>query len=96
MLQIQPSQIQPVELRCRFEMMAADAPSGHEFCVFDLPGCKGCAKAQHTVPTLGSSEDPMKSEVWHAWIARVAGPKLFAPIGEVSHGYGEVHSQGES
>jgi len=40
MLQIQPSQIQPVELRCRFEMMAADAPSGHEFCVFDLPGCK--------------------------------------------------------
>jgi hypothetical protein len=40
MLQIRPSQIQPVELRCRFEMMAADAPSGHEFCVFDLPGCE--------------------------------------------------------
>lgn len=29
----------------------------------------------------------MKSEVWHAWVARVARPKLFAPIGEVSHGY---------
>jgi hypothetical protein len=44
MLQIQPSQIQPVELGCRFEMMAADAASGHEFCVFDFPGCKGCPK----------------------------------------------------
>ena len=74
-------------------MMAADAPSSHEFCVFDLPGCKGCPKAQHTVRSLGSSEDPMKSEVWHAWIARVARPKLFAPIREVSHGYGEVHSR---
>jgi hypothetical protein len=61
MLQIQPSQIQPVEFRCRFEMMAADAPSGHEFCVFDFPGCKGCPKAQHIVRTLGSGLRPVLS-----------------------------------
>jgi hypothetical protein len=53
------------------------------------------SEAQHTVRTLGSSEDPMRAEVWHAWITRVAGPKLFTPIGEVGHGYGGVHSQGE-
>ena len=68
MLQIQPSQIQPVKLRCRFEMMATDAPS-HEFCVFDFPGCKGCSNAQHTVRTVGSSEDPIKSEALRAWAA---------------------------
>lgn len=95
MLQIQPSEIQPVELMCRFEMIAADAPSSHEFCVFDFPGCKGCPKAQHTVRTVGSSEDPMKSEVWHAWIARVARPKLFAPIREASHGFRAGRSQRE-
>jgi hypothetical protein len=74
-LQIQPSQIQPVNFRCRFEMMAADAPSGHDFCVFDFPGCKGCPKAQHTVRTVGSSEDPMKSEALRAWLRALPAPK---------------------
>jgi hypothetical protein len=50
-------------------------------------------RRRNTVQTVTSSEDPMKSEVRHAWIAGVARPKLFAPIEEVS--YGELHSQGE-
>ena len=95
MLQIQRSQVQPIKLRCRFEMTAADAPSSHEFYVFDFPGCEGCPKALHTVRTVGSSEDPMKSEALRTWVARASRPKkwFFAPIREVS--YGEVHSQGE-
>jgi len=95
MLQIQPSQIQPVNFRCRFEMMAADAPSSHDFCVFDFPGCKGCPRAQHTVRTVGSSEDPMNSEALRAWLRALPAPKsrFFAPISEVS--YGEVHSPAE-
>jgi len=95
MPQIQRSQVQPIKLRCRFEMTAADAPSCHEFCVFDFPGCEGCPKALHTVRTVGSSEDPMKSEALRAWAARVSRPKdsFFALIRELGHG--EVHSQGE-
>ena len=50
-------------------MTAADAPSGHEFCVFDFPGCKGCPKALHVVRMVGSSEDPMKSGALRAWVA---------------------------
>lgn len=76
MPQIQPSQIQPSKLRCRFEMTAAEAPSSDEFCVFDFPGCEGCPKALHTVRTAGSSEDPMKSEAWRAWVARFPPPKM--------------------
>jgi hypothetical protein len=83
----------PINFMCRFEMTAADAPPSREFCVFDFPGCEACPKAQHTVQRVRSLEDPMKWEVWHAWIASVARPKLFTPIGEVS--YGEVHSPGE-
>ena len=75
MPQIQHNQVQPIKLRCRFEMTAADAPSSHEFCVFDFPGCEGCPKAQHTVRTVRSSEDPMKSEVLRAWIACASRPK---------------------
>jgi hypothetical protein len=92
MPQTQRSQVQPVKLRCRFEMTAADAPSNHEFCVFEFPGCEGCPKAQHTVRTVGSSEDPMKSEALRAWVAGASRPKkeVFVPIREV--GYGEVHS----
>ena len=71
----QRSQVQLVKLRCRFEMTAADAPSGYEFCVFEFPGCEGCPKAEHTVRTVGSSEDPMKSEALRAWAARVSRPK---------------------
>jgi hypothetical protein len=75
MLQIQPSQIQPVNFRCRFGMMAADAPLSHDFCVFDFPGCKGCPKAQHTVRTVRSSEDPMNSEALRAWLRALPAPK---------------------
>jgi hypothetical protein len=56
-------------------MTAADAPSSHEFCVFEFPGCEGCPKAQHTVRTVGSSEDPMKSEALRAWVAGAPAPK---------------------
>jgi hypothetical protein len=75
MPQIQCGQVQPVKLRCRFEMTAADAPSGYDFCVFDFPGCEGCPKAQHIVRMVGSSEDPMKSETLRAWAARLSRPK---------------------
>ena len=75
MPQIQRSQVQPIKLGCRFEMTAAAAPSGHEFCVFGFPGCEGCPKALHTVRTVGSSEDPMKSEAWRGWVARASRPK---------------------
>jgi hypothetical protein len=75
MPQTQRSQVQPVKLTCRFEMTAADAPSSYEFCVFDCPGCEGCPKAQHTVRTVGSSEDPMKSDALRAWAVRVSRPK---------------------
>jgi hypothetical protein len=82
MLQMQPSQIQPINLRCRFEMKAADAPLSHYFCVFDFPGCKGCPKAPHTVRTVGSWEDPMNSEALRAWLLALPAPKssFFAPI----------------
>jgi hypothetical protein len=83
MPKIQTSQIQPVSFKCRFEMTAADARSSHEFCVFDFPGCEGCPKAKHFVRTVGSSEDPIKSEALRGWIV----------ISEVS--YGDVPSQGE-
>ena len=75
MPQTQRSQVQPVKLRCRFEMTAVDAPSNHEFCMFEFPGCEGCPKAQHTVRTVGSSEDPLKSEALRAWVAGASGPK---------------------
>ena len=68
--QVQRSQ-EPIKLMCRFEMTAADAPSGHEFCMFDFPGCKGCPRALHMVQMVGSSEDPMKSGALRAWVARV-------------------------
>jgi hypothetical protein len=77
MSEIQRSQIQPVNFRRRFEMRAADAPSGREFCVFDFPGYEACPNAQHTVQRVRSSEDPMKSEVWHAWIASIRPPQAF-------------------
>src|SRR5579883_3605662 len=89
MPQIERSQVQPIRFGCRFETAAADSPPSHEFCVFDFPGCEACPKAQpHRVRR---SEDPMKSGVWHAWIACVTRPKPFAPIWEVS--YGQVRSE---
>ena len=36
---IQPGQIQPVALWCRFELVAGSL-SDEEFCAFDFPGCK--------------------------------------------------------
>ncbi len=66
---IQPSQHQPVSVLCRFAMTAAPAHSGHEFCVFEFPGCDGCPKAVHFIKTVGSAEDPMKSMALSEWIA---------------------------
>ena len=74
MPQTQCRQAQPVKVRCRFEMTAAEALPSLEFCVFEFPGCEGCPKAQHTVRTVGSSEDPMKSEALRAWIAGASRP----------------------
>ena len=75
MPQANRGQVQPVKLRCRFEMTAADPPLSHEFCVFEFPGCEGCPKAMHVIETVGSSEDPMKSMVWSGGIAGASGPK---------------------
>ena len=74
-VQQQPVQQQPLSVRCRFAMTAADAPSSHEFCVFDLPGCEGCPKAMHLIRTVASSEDPIKSLAWSGWIAGASRPK---------------------
>jgi hypothetical protein len=68
MREIQPVQ-QPASVRCRFAMTAADAPSSHEFCVFEFPACEGCPKAMHVIRAAGGSEDPMKSMAWSGWIA---------------------------
>ena len=69
MPQTHHNQVQPVKLRCRFEITAADRPLGHGFCVFEFPGCEGCPNAIHVIKTFGSSEDPMKSMAWRGWIA---------------------------
>ena len=74
MPEIQANQVLPVKLWCRLEM-AAGALSGGEFCVFDFPWCKGCPKAQHTVRTLGNSEDPMKSVALRGWLRGLHSPK---------------------
>lgn len=68
MPEIQRSKVQPGNLKCRFEMTAADAASSHEFCVFEFPLCEGCPHALRGIKTVGSSEDPMKSTVWRGWI----------------------------
>jgi hypothetical protein len=75
MPQTQRSQVQPVKVRCRFEMTAADAPSCQEFCVFEFPGCEGCPKAMHVIKTVRSSEDPIKSMTWSGWIVGASRPK---------------------
>lgn len=59
MSEIKPSQVQPVELWCRFAM-AAGVLSRDGFRVFDFPGCKGCPKAQHTVRTFRKFRRPHK------------------------------------
>ena len=75
MPQTQRSQVQPVKLRCRFEITAADPPLSHEFCVFEFPGCEGCPKAMHVIKTVESSEDPMKSMALSGWIAGASRSK---------------------
>ena len=61
-------------------MAVADAPSSHEFCVFEFPGCEGCSKAQHIVRTVESSEDPMKSGSLACMGASRPKKEFFAPI----------------
>ena len=75
MPEIQVAQHQPVSVRCRFTMTAADADSSHEFCVFEFPGCEGCPNATHLIKTVGSSEDPMKSMAWSGWMSGASRPK---------------------
>jgi hypothetical protein len=75
MPQTRCSQVQPVTLRCRFEMTAADALSSRGFCVFEFPGCEGCPQARHIVRAVGPSEDPMTSEALRAWVAGASRPK---------------------
>jgi len=55
-------------------MLATDAPSSYEFCVFDFPGREGCQAAPHSVRSVGVSEDPIKSRIWQGWIAGVSRP----------------------
>jgi len=93
MPQVQRSEVQSINFKCRFEMTAHDTLSSDEFCAFEFPGCEACPRALHAVRSVRSSEDPMKSEVWHAWIARAAHLGVSAPTREVDRG--EVHSPGE-
>ena len=72
---IQPTQVASAQVQCRFEM-TADAPSGHEFCVFEFPGCDGCLNTLHKMKTVRSSEDPLKAAAWQAWLAHVFRPKI--------------------
>jgi hypothetical protein len=58
MPQTQRSQVQPVKLRCRFEMTAADAPSNHEFCVFEFPGVRGMPEGAAHCPDGGKFGRP--------------------------------------
>jgi hypothetical protein len=60
-MQIQATPVDPIHVRCRFEMAAVEAPSSGEFCTFEFPGCKGSPNAPHAVKTVGSSEDPLRS-----------------------------------
>lgn len=75
MRETQRSQVQPIRLMCRFEITAAEASSGHAFCVFEFPGCEGCPKALRTVRMVGRSEDPMKSKAWRGWLRALPAPK---------------------
>jgi len=84
MPETQPAQHQSVSVLCRFAKTAADAHSGHEFCVFEFPECEGCPNAMHFIKTVESSEDPMKSMALSGWIAGLPTPKSsFAHIREV-------------
>ena len=78
---VQRREVQSINF-CRFAMTAADSLPSHEFCAFDFPGCKACPKALRVIRTVRSLEDPMNSEVCHAWISRLPQPKRLAPVGE--------------
>jgi hypothetical protein len=69
MAEIQLAQRQSLSVPCRFAMTELDSHSSHEFCVFDFPGCEGCANATHFIKTVAISEDPMKSMALSGWIA---------------------------
>lgn len=64
---------------CRFEMTVADALLGYQFCVFEFSGWRIQA-AQHTVRTVGSLEDPMKSATWLGLVARFPSQGLVAGV----------------
>ncbi len=58
MTQIQPihapTDLQPVRLSCRFEMMAVGAALSHEFCAFEFPGA-GDVQMRFTVQGMRES-----------------------------------------
>ena len=87
--------IQRVELRCRFEMMAADAPSGHELWVFDLPGCKECPKTQLAVRDAGKFGRPCEVGGVTRMGCTRPPPKALRPNRRGQPWIGAVHSRGE-
>lgn len=74
MPQVQRSTDQSADFGCRFATTAGDAPPSQELCAFELPGCNACPRALRVARIVRGEEDPMKSELWRAWIARVAHP----------------------
>ena len=75
MPEIQSVQHQPVSVRCRFAMTAADADTSHEFSVFEFPGGEECPKVMHVINPVGRSEDPIKSMVWSGGLQVLPAPK---------------------
>ncbi len=95
-IRVQAEDLQPVRMRCRFEMTAADALFSHEFCAFEFPGCEGCPNAPDSNRTAESPEDPMKSKTWQGWIAHTCSPPRIDSCTEEEERHGRVHSPGES
>ena len=60
----EPSQIPPFV--CRFETVSPDGKveDYRDFCAFEFPGCSGCSKAFHSIASVATTEDPLKSNAW--------------------------------
>jgi hypothetical protein len=56
--QIQRSQVQPLSLRCRFEMTAADAPLGTSFAYLNFPGARGAQRRSTPSALLDARKTP--------------------------------------
>jgi hypothetical protein len=61
------AEVKPARFKCRFESATAGETLRGlqgDFCVFDFPGCRDCRFAVHSIKTVQSTEDPMRSLAW--------------------------------